>query len=570
MSLLSSESEEALSEIRIEKPNIPDRILFFCGFLIGALLFPMVYGTALLHVTYDSWIFTLPDPDIRQHYLGFLHFIHSDWHFPLGMFDSLSYPHMISVIWTDSIPGICLILKLFRSFLPPLFQFFGWFGLISFGLSGGLAALLVRKITKSTFLSILFVPVIVLSFPVLQRMYYHTSLAAHWIILLSLWIFFSEEEWSLKKRALVWGGMSLLCVMIHSYFLPMAGVIMLAGEILILIRKKGEGKRLLLPVASFCASGILGLFVLGAFAGHVNHDGYSVGGFNANLNTFWNSLGDGLLPPFENKIGTQYEGYAYLGIGILLLCILSFFILVIRLIRRKMQGASLKKMAGQHLYECAVVIMILVFLIVSLVPEVDLGMTTLIPDIMPGFLKRLFGMFRSNGRFIWPAVYLIILSCAYVIKRSLPRAGVVILIFACLLQFLDIYSYASKKNAYFSEEKFFMNPLDQIVLNDVIDRYKHLVVINNENSILMNAGDYAYRNGLTLNRFYFARDINEQVEKTLSQYKEGILPKEDCLFFFYQGSEAGWIDSGLRFYDFGVDGIVLGSVSPIPGLREIY
>ena len=59
-----------------EKLQMPVSVLFFFGFIAGAFLFPLVYGSKLLNVTYDSWIFTLPDPDIRQHYLGFLHFVH--------------------------------------------------------------------------------------------------------------------------------------------------------------------------------------------------------------------------------------------------------------------------------------------------------------------------------------------------------------------------------------------------------------------------------------------------------------------------------------------------------------
>ncbi|MCR5486045.1 MAG: DUF6311 domain-containing protein [Lachnospiraceae bacterium] len=551
------------------KPQMPPQILFLSGFLIGAFLFPLVYGTDLLQVTYDSWIFTLPDPDIKQHYLGFLHYAHSDWQFPPGLFDTLSYPHKMSIVWTDSIPGLCLIFKLLRSLLPKLFQFFGWFGLFSFALSGALSALLVRRLTKDTFLSLLYVPVMVLSFPVLQRLYYHTSLAAHWVILLALLIFFEEREWNLKRRCVVWGLMGALCVMIHSYFLPMTGIAMFTGEVVLHLLNHTPKRQILFPCAAFSAAGLLTLFLFGAFSVPVNHSGYAVGGFNANLGTFVNSLGDGLLPPFENKYGTQYEGFAYLGTGMILAALIAMILLFIRLILRRMAGKTFRNICMEHIYASACVVMILVYIIISVFPEADLGTLTLIPDFTPLKIKVLAGVFRSNGRLIWPAYYLIILSSAAVVKRLLPRAGIFVLLAACLLQLPDIYYFAAKKNAYFTEERFFMNPLDQIALNEVIGDYRHLVLVSGDNTLMMHAGDYAYQHGLTLNRFYFARDINGLVEDTLGEYKMKELPREDCLFFFRDGAEEGWRDSGLHFYEFGMEGIVLGSDRVIPSLPEI-
>ncbi|MBR5377182.1 MAG: hypothetical protein IK139_07870, partial [Lachnospiraceae bacterium] len=80
-------------------------MLFFFGAAIGALLFIITYGTAILDINYDAWILRSPDIDIRQHYIGLLNFINDPWTFPIGNTDSLSYPHMMSVVWTDSIPG---------------------------------------------------------------------------------------------------------------------------------------------------------------------------------------------------------------------------------------------------------------------------------------------------------------------------------------------------------------------------------------------------------------------------------------------------------------------------------
>ena len=98
-----------------------EKILFLWGLFAGFLCFLLMFGVKVLDVTYDAWIF-YGDIDLRQHYLGWCHFRTSDWHFPLGMIDSLSYPHSVSVIWTDAIPLFALFFKIFREILPETFQ----------------------------------------------------------------------------------------------------------------------------------------------------------------------------------------------------------------------------------------------------------------------------------------------------------------------------------------------------------------------------------------------------------------------------------------------------------------
>ena len=70
----------------------------------------------------------------------------SDWHFPVGLIDTLSYPTSVSVIYTDSIPLVALIFKLFRNILPLRFQYFGMFGLFSFMLMGGISSQLIYEL----------------------------------------------------------------------------------------------------------------------------------------------------------------------------------------------------------------------------------------------------------------------------------------------------------------------------------------------------------------------------------------------------------------------------------------
>ena len=104
--------------------------IFLLGFITGAFLFILTYGVSVLDVTNDGWIFRVSDVDIHQHYIGWCHFRVSPWTFPLGLMDSLSYPYSMSILWTDSIPLLAIVFKVFRDFLPGVNVLWSWLPMV--------------------------------------------------------------------------------------------------------------------------------------------------------------------------------------------------------------------------------------------------------------------------------------------------------------------------------------------------------------------------------------------------------------------------------------------------------
>ena len=51
--------------------------------LLGGAIFLAIYGVRILDPTYDDWL--LQGGDMTQHYIGWMYFRRSDWHFPIGM-----------------------------------------------------------------------------------------------------------------------------------------------------------------------------------------------------------------------------------------------------------------------------------------------------------------------------------------------------------------------------------------------------------------------------------------------------------------------------------------------------
>ena len=136
------------------------------------------------------------------------------------------------------------------------FQYFGLFGLMSFALMGGFSSLLLRRFVSDDLQCMAGSVFYVLSSTVLHRMYYHTALAAQWIVIIALvlWVYDDVID-SDAKRIIYWGIVGFVCVAVHSYFLPMAGMILAALMITQFVTKK----TIMLPAlefASFCAAGL--------------------------------------------------------------------------------------------------------------------------------------------------------------------------------------------------------------------------------------------------------------------------------------------------------------------------
>ncbi len=541
------------------------RILFLIGCALGLLCFVLVYGVRVLDVTYDAWLLN-GDMDLRQHYIGWCHFRMDAWQFPIGLIYSLSYPTDMSVIFTDSIPLFAVPFKLFAGLLPERFQYFGLFGLLSFALQGGLSVLLVRRFSDKKWLCIASAPFFILAFPVLQRMYYHTALGAQWILLLALLLWFYQDSAdSLLKRCLVWAGMGFLCVSIHSYFLPMVGLILLASLAeRWMVRKQSGGavgrpiQESILPIFSYCFAALVMLFVLGAFYGKTSAVGEGLGSFSSNLNTFINSLGEGrIFHAMPLYYDFQYEGSGYLGAGILLLlCALG-----ILFIKKAITKLEIRKFFIVHERIAILLLLFVVFCILSVFPIVAWNDTKLFGVPYPSFVRKTLSIFRSNGRFIWTAVYLLMLSAVVFTDRYFsPRLSRIMIAFALLLQLFDLSGMIKEKQDYFNTRQTYETMWDAEELEELLQNYKEFVFLYNENDILMETAYYAYLHEMRLNNYYYARDIAAAVEKNISRWKEelksGIVKERTIYIFLEEGfDEADY--KGMDFYY--VNGHIIGT-----------
>lgn len=521
-------------------------MLFLSGCALGAVCFLWVYGAGIINPLYDGWLFN-GDMDLRQHYIGFCHYRMSAWHFPVGMTDTLSYPTDMSVIYTDSIPLAALFFKLISGILPLHFQYFGLFGLLSFMLMGGLSSLLVYSYISGIdacygragscripfinrnlpyILSLASSLIYILSFTVLQRMFYHTALGAQWIIILSLYIWTRRDGYDRRKTITVYSLMGLLCVGIHTYYVPMAGSILLAASIEAVIRKRNKVKDEIINLLGFCLSGLLTLFVFGAFSGPSGGYGEGLGSFTSNLNTFINPIyGSIILKPMKLFYDFQYEGYGYLGIGVFILLAASLVYL-----SGKFKAEGIGRYLREHIRAAVFTGLFFVDFALSVLPMVTFSDKKLFGVPLPSFIRSAAGIFRSNGRFVWVPVYLVFTGAVVCTVRLFSeRFGNVekgksivlkLMLLIALFQVLDTTKTVFDKQEYFKERQVHANVWDGFLLEP--ERYSEFVFLYNENDIIMDTAFCAYLNDMKQNSFYYARNIDDAVDADIEKQRNEI------------------------------------------------
>lgn len=504
--------------------------------LLGGIAFVLIYGIKILNPLYTDWLLTGGDPS--QHYLGWEFFRRSDWYFPLGLTDQLAYPLKTSVIYTDSIPIFAVFFKLFRSILPRQFQYFGIWGLLCFVLQGYYAAKILgeRSSSKTVILagSVFFIVSPIMIF----RMYYHTALAAHWLILLAIY-FYSKHEKEYRdifRPVMQWGILGILIGSIHLYFVPMCGAILL-GYILCSIWKERKIRiRFFYPGISFSVGLFLTIYLLGGFSSGADTGTNNLGLFSFNLNAFLNPMSYSTLLkntslwnwPFYTQ--GQYEGFSYLGMGIILLCVCGIGLMMKNICRRKKPSV----------YQIMTVLMSVGLIAMAVSPTITWNDKLLLQLPYSSTLYKYWGIFGSCGRMAWPVVYFLMIFGITSIgdmKWKRKEISCVALILACLVQVVDLSGQLYKRHENYSEKVVYQSPLTGTVWDDIITsgEYKHVVWVthNVDHNDVIQVAIYAMRNDMTMGNFYFARGIDKRdiIEEQLQN------TAEDCVYVFLKSDD---------------------------------
>lgn len=505
------------------------RVLILAGLsaVLGLAWYLVLYGRFGLYVTHVNWIYNAGG-DMLQHQLGWEFFRNDPWQFPLGQIRSLGYPAGTSVTYMDAIPLLAIPFKLLSPWLETSFQYFGLWELLCVVLQMLWGMLIMREFTRSLPLAVVGASLLVLSPAMIFRAFYHSSLAAHWIVLASIWLAIRAYRGRLWRPA--WPLLFGTAMLVHIYYIPMLAPLWLIA-LYFCYRDRRPRWGLALDAAGAVGAIVLTGYVSGVFSlGFQNLMISGYGLYSWNLNGLVNPLdfSSAFLKGFPIT-GGQYEGFSYLGLGGLLLGLVAAYLFP--------QAADLRK---HRAFFAAFGAAALVFTLFALTNKAAIGLQPVWDWSLPDGLYRFFCLFRSSGRFIWPVVYFaLILGLATVIRRV--RYPGLVLGFVLLLQFADLRPlYAAKKQVEFSV---YASPLQADFWQPAADTNRHVVVLPAK-KVREFASDplaiWAAHQRLTLNYGYIARSnqaaIRDYADLQWAELAAG-RPDAQTLYFF---ADAEW------------------------------
>lgn len=524
-----------LAIVMVERKSHHLAMSLLLGASVGLLFFINILGLNMVVPTSINWVMR---GDWAWHFLGWHFFRNEAWHWPLGKITDFLFPSGTSVGYTDSLPLLAFLLKPLHQFLPTDFQYIGLWFFSSYLLQGIFAALLMRLVTENVLIQILGTLFFVMN-PILLQRLGHDTLCTHWLLLAGLWMYF-REPLSPSRALKIWLGLIVLSALIHPYLLAMVFGLMSAFYLRFWLIERQYS---LIHVTSHWALlGIVTVLIWWQVGYFLIEDKTSsgLGYYSMNLLAPFNAMGGGTVLFRDIPVATEgqaYEGFNYLGAGVLLLGLWALY----ELNQRPASWSTVKK-----IFPLAIICMGFTVFAVS-------NKVTLANKVLFDFqseLLNIFAIFRSSGRFFWPVNYtLIFLILSVLIQRHSSKTALVYLSFGLSIQFVDLYQIfeshrqvratpALHWNAALPEWE---NPLQSSFWKIAAPHYQHLTLVfspfcGNEAAPYLPFSYFAASHGLTINTGVGARiDVEKMMQycRTLQEEIQQGRMREDSLYIFH-------------------------------------
>lgn len=406
-------------------------------------------GPIRLNIYSQGWLWG----DLAQVQIAWMQFM-ADSHASWLSSARESYPIPISVSLFDPMPLLLLLAKPFAALVPDGTQYFGLYFLLCYllqalfgylvvgeilrwrGTADGLAADACKLMGGLLFACLPFT---------LLRMYGHTALSSQWLLVLSIWAALRSRDLPGPRWFLVNGGVLLLACGFNPYLALMVGI-SLGGFTLLHLGWPARAA-LALRLPGLMLVGLLGLWLFGFLsAAAVPEGGY--GQYSMNMLGPLDSNGAGrilALDVTDATGGQSFEGFAYLGVGILVLCAMAV------LLGLRQRGV------GSVPFRRVWLLVVLVYLLALSTTVTLSGMTFQLPVAEP--LVELLSRFRASGRFFWiGAFWLLALSIATLCYRYSPARVAAVLATCLALQLVDVSRIAGELHAGAREDQRLMPP----------------------------------------------------------------------------------------------------------------
>lgn len=356
----------------------------------------------------------------------------------------MSYPLPLSISLFDPMPVLLLLARPFSGLVTPGSQYFGYYFvacLVLQGVFGYLAALrTLRLVDADQGLGSRYVAVLIgVLFATIPYTFYrfqgHTALSSQWVLVLSLWTALATRQWTRVRWCLANAAVVLLATGLNPYLALL--VLLSTGGLTLMSARALRAPEVAIRLTVLAVTGAVGLWLFGFMGGSTaQSDGYGI--YSMNLLGPFDSNGIAALLPLDvpDPTGGQaFEGYTYVGLGLLLFAAASVLFCVNHRLR-----PSAFPFAGGFL-----VVVVCTLLALSAVVTLA-GHVVELP--IPKGIHYLLSRFRGSGRLFWMAGFWLILIClaACTLRLGLRRTAVLLTVLVAV-QILDVRPIASKVRA---------------------------------------------------------------------------------------------------------------------------
>lgn len=526
--------------------------------LAPVLLFLTFFNPNVLNVTHIGWAL---EADWGQHLNG--------WNAYRHCADSFNHQHCMAgpvgntLISTDSNPPFAFLFKPFAQWLPANFQYIGLWFFFCVCMHFLFAWKLIRPHAPNRWLALLGA----ISLSALPALYYrmrHDTLMAQWLILWALHLFINVPDDELPQPAkpgvlpfaLSWlvrgakmrGYIAMLgfAGLLHPYLLFMVAAIW-GGDVLkrfwpaarkldraVILDTIARAIFVLLVVA-------LALWLAGSFTKGMSPGAAGYGYYSFPLDGWFNPV----RPDFSTVLrawpldaGQAFEGYQYLGFGLIVL-VVAAVALYIATPEARLSKDFLNRLKPLTLPFSAL------FLIAAS-NHVQFYSVDLVNLKLPDALRGPAAVLRASGRLVWPITYCLVLAALVVLFKSRPRVVGVLLPLVLVVQAYDLqgFSAAMRKatSQAASSKVFYLTPSpvwDKLVADSTgIDFYPAQVHLNDK--LFYELTWRATSQVKPVNTMYAARENLLQIayqDQGMSAFRHGEI-KDDHLFVFLKQCDA--------------------------------
>ena len=413
--------------------------------------------------------------DPAYHYIGWELFRQDPHiHWPVTYTDRLGYPRGESVSLIDLNPLMAVALKPLSPLLPEPAQYFGMEVILLCTLQFFFAFRLLRLLIGPDILGAALCSAFFLLAPPLNyRFWGHYSLSNQWVLLAALYIFaLAQQERSRSVRRFAISGVLLaaISVGINPYLAFEVLLVLTAAVASLLWRQKISLPQSVGFMAGLLAAGFVVAYAFGLVIS--GGRGYASGGYrDLSMNLLapvdprgWTSL---LFPRLHSASPGQYEGYNFLGSGILVL-------LAICAVTALLHRGKLPQIDRRWFVPIAICCVFLTLMALS--TRVTMGGRTLIDLDPQQRFSSYFAPLRATGRLFWAPYYAILVAILAAPFLLLRRSWATALVAAALLlQFADTASLRAWVRTTISEEH--PSPLKSPIWAKLGEQHQNLVVL---------------------------------------------------------------------------------------------